>query len=54
MDDSWARNAPDSGERGAVVQQRVDERSAEMSRRGMDDHPWRLVDDDHVLVLEND
>ena len=37
-----------------VVEQRVHERAAGMSRRRVDDHPGRLVDDDHVGVLIQD
>ena len=54
VDDSRARDAADSGERGAVVEKGVDERSREMPWRRMNDHSWRFVDDDHVVVFEND
>ena len=54
VDDSWARDAADSGESGAVVEKGVDERSREMAWRRVDDHSRRLVDDYHVVVFEND
>ena len=37
-----------------MVQQRVDERPVEIARRGMDDEPGGLVDDEEMLVLEHD
>ena len=49
-----ARDAADAGEPGAMVEERVYERAGEVPRRGMDDHSGALVDDYHVLVLEDD
>ena len=54
VDDAWARDAADTGESWAVVEKGVYEHSREMPWSRMDDHSWRLVDDDHVVVFEND
>ena len=40
--------------RDRVPEQSVDERPAPVARRGMDDDPGRLVDDEEVLVLVGD
>ena len=37
-----------------MVEQGVDQSAVEIARRGMDDHPGRLVDDEQMLVLEDD
>src|SRR2546421_2898495 len=36
------------------MKERVHERAARVSRRRVDDHPGRLVDDDDVVILIND
>ncbi len=36
------------------MEQRVDQRSVEIARGGMDDEAGRLIDDDQVLVLVGD
>lgn len=47
-----AQRAADAGETvAAVIQKGVHERPVRMARRGMDDEPARLVDDDDVVVL---
>ena len=38
----------------AMVEQRIDQRTVAVSRRRVDHHPRRLVDDDQMLVLEHD
>ena len=37
-----------------MVEQRVDQRAVAIARRGMDDQPGGLVDDQQMLVLEHD
>ena len=52
MHDAGAQRAADAGETvAAVVEQGVDQGAVRMARRGMDDEPARLVDDDDVVVL---
>ena len=46
--------AADAAEIVHVVEQRVDERAAGMSRRRMHHHPRRLVDDDEIVILIED
>ena len=54
MDDARTRHTADAREVRTMVQERIHKRAGEMSRRGMNNHPRRLVDDDHVLVLKDD
>ena len=51
MDDARAEHATDAREIGAVMEQRVDERPARVSRRGMHDHFGELGDDDEIAVI---
>ena len=54
MDDPRPGDAADARKlSGAVVQQRIDQRSVRITRRGMDHESGGLVDDDQVLVLEH-
>jgi hypothetical protein len=54
VDDSRPQLAADPAEVGHVVQERVDQRSAAVSRPWMNYHAGRLVDDDQVPILEHD
>ncbi len=55
MDDAWALDAADAGKTiAAMGQQRVDQRAVGIARRGMNHQPSRLVEHDHMLVLEPD
>ena len=46
--------SPDAAQIIDVMKERVDQRSARVSGRGMDHHPGRFVDDDDVFVLVED
>ena len=55
VDDAGALFPADAGERVAAVrEQRVDQRSVRVPRRGMDDESLGLVDDDDIRVLVAD
>ena len=54
MHDAGSQFAADSAEIRDVVQESVDERSRRMTRTWVNDHSWRLVDDDDVRVLMKD
>ena len=54
VDDAGAQHAADAGEIGAVREDRVDERAGRVAGRRMHRHAGRLVDDEHVGVLEQD
>src|SRR5678816_2913962 len=54
MHDAGSQFAADSAEIRDVVQESVDERSRRMTRTWVNDHSWRLVDDDDVRILVKD
>ena len=54
MDDSRPLFAADAAQIVDMVEQRVDERSARVSRSRVDDHPCGFVDDDHIAILIED
>ncbi len=49
--DAGPQHAADAGEVATMVQERVHQRAARMSRRGMHDETRRLVDHDQIRVL---
>ena len=52
VDDARADLAVDAGQTiSAVVQERVDQSPVRVARRRVDDHAFRLVDDQQVIVL---
>ena len=52
MHDAGPPDAADAGKACATVRdQRIDQRPGFVARRGMDDQPLRLVDDDEVVIL---
>ena len=54
MDDAGPQRAADAAEIRDVVQQRIHERVARVTGRGVDNHARRLVDHDQVRILVND
>src|SRR5215510_1025258 len=52
MNDSRALFPANSGQRGAVVEQCVDQRVFTMTRTRVNDQPRRLIDHDEVVVFE--
>ena len=52
--DARPYDAVDARQVLAVMEQRIDERAVRCSRRRMDDHAARLVDDDDVRILVED
>jgi hypothetical protein len=53
--DAGPAHPADAGERAAAMgDQRIDQRTGLVARRGMHHQPLRLVEDDDVVVLEHD